>query len=568
MYKINKCYLKKMQTDKVRRRALNEGDFGIWEWNINTNELFLSKKVKKILGYNFNFTENMIEFIINIAYEDDRVLAIKDLYAHINGDSPFYESTFRIKNKDEEIKWVLFKGSILENKTSHCSLLSGIIVDITENKLFKGYDSLTKLPNRIFFLEKLNNSIKTAKTYHKKGALIYINIDNFKNFNNNLGYYFGDMILILFSELIKMLLGYHCELGRLGGNEFGILVHEFEDVKEIEEICYKIHEYLKSPFEIMGDQIYVTASLGVTIFPDDSFDTYELLKFCNLAMYKSKCKGKNMHTFFDKQILETYLRKIQIEIELKNSINNNELYIFYQPQIDALSNEIIGVEALLRWNNNKLGNISPDEFIPIAENTGYIVQIGNWVLERVLRMVCLWKEKGYRLNTISVNISPIQMKKSNFKKGLLNACAKFNISPCLLELEITEGTLIEICKEEIEVLNELFESGIHIAIDDFGTGYSSLNYLINLPINTLKIDKLFIENIQNRKNKAVIKSIVDLSESLKFRVIAEGVETKEQMDLLIGLGCNLIQGYYISKPLPENELEELLKHRNVKKGVD
>ena len=257
-------------------------------------------------------------------------------------------------------------------------------------------------------------------------------------------------------------------------------------------------------------------------------------------------------------IPDLYSRKIEIKSRLYNSIINNELYICYQPQINALSNTVIGTEALLRWNNNKLGNVSPNEFIPIAENSGYIVKIGKWILDEALKTACMWKKKGYNFNTMSVNVSPIQLKESDFKDNILNTCAKHDISPSLLEIELTEGTLMDICKNEIEVLNELREIGVNIAIDDFGIGYSSFNYLINLPFNTLKIDKSLIDNIKSDKNKAVIKSIVCLSKSLKYKIIIEGVETKEQVDLLIDLECNIMQGYYFSKPLPENEIEKLL----------
>jgi diguanylate cyclase (GGDEF)-like protein/PAS domain S-box-containing protein len=557
-----KYNLKKIKNDKIYRRALNGGNYGVFEWNINKNEMFISEKIKEITGYKCNYIKNIAEFINTIAYKQDKLLAMKDLYDHIYGSLQFYQSTFRIRTENGEIRWVLLKGKIVKDKTGSCSFLSGVMADVTENKIFEGCDSLTKIPNRAFFFEKLNNSIKMTKVHNNKGALIYIDIDNFKTLNDTLGHHLGDMILKEFCQSIIALLGKHGELARLGGDEFVILIHKFSDAKEIEKIGNKILRYIKKPFEIMDNQIYITASLGVTIFPDDSSDMDELLKFCDFAMYKSKHKGRNMCTFFDKQISEAYFRKIQIECELKNSIINNELYIFYQPQIDALSSEVIGIEALLRWNSSKLGNVSPAEFIPIAENTGYITQIGNWVLDKVVDRISTWKKKGYKFNTISVNISPIQIKRDDFKDNILNICAKYNIPPSILEIEITEGTLMEIGKDKIEILNQLIQRGVNIAIDDFGTGYSSLNYLIALPVNTLKIDKSFIENIENYKNKAVIKSIVNLSEHLKYKIITEGVETKEQLDLVTGLGCNIIQGYYFSKPLPESEIENLLKSQS------
>jgi EAL domain-containing protein (putative c-di-GMP-specific phosphodiesterase class I) len=257
-------------------------------------------------------------------------------------------------------------------------------------------------------------------------------------------------------------------------------------------------------------------------------------------------------------ISDSYSRKIKIKSKLKNSIINNELYLCYQPQINTLLNTVIGVEALLRWNNNELGNISPSEFIPIAEHSGYIVDIGNWVLDEALKTACIWKQKGYKFNAMSINVSPIQLKLSDFKENLLNTCAKYDISPFLLEIEITEGTLMDIGEDKIKVFNELRENGVSIALDDFGTGYSSFKYLINLPFNILKIDKSLIDNIESDKNKAVIKSIVCLSKSLKYKIIVEGVETKEQVDLLLDLGCNIIQGYYYSKPLSAENFEKYI----------
>lgn len=559
MYKEDKYKLAKMKVDNIHTYALNMGNFGVCKWNINKRKMFISEK---ITGYESKSIKSLTEFINSVAYEKDKMIAIQDLYDYINGFSAFYQSSFRIKTKYGKIKWVLFTGKIFEDETENSTILWTLMYDITNVKLYERCDGLTGLSNRKFFLIKLYNSVKMSLTHKKKGALIYIDIDNFKSINRNFGYHVGDCILKAFAQSITTLLGEHGELFRIEGDEFVILIYEFKDIKEIEEVCYKIREYLKEPFEIMDNEIFIGISLGVAVFPDDSSDPDELLKFCNLAMYKSKRKGKSVCTFFDRQKSQSYFRKILIESELKNSIINNELDVFYQPQIDVLSNEVIGVEALLRWNNSKLGNVSPTEFIPMAEDNGYIVQIGNWVLNRVISTACMWKEKGYKFNVISVNVSPVQLKTSNFKKNILDICAKYNVAPSLLEIEITERTLVEIDGDKLELLNELMENGVSIAIDDFGTGYSSLNYLVNLPVNTIKIDKSFVSNIHNDKNKAVISSIVNLSKYLKYKVITEGVETREQVDVLISLGCSLIQGYYFSKPLQENQIEDLLKHEN------
>ena len=431
-----------------------------------------------------------------------------------------------------------------------------------QGRLIAKYDILTKLPNSVYFFEKLNNTLEKIKINNKKGAVIYIDIDDYKVINNNWGYCLGDSILKLFSELINRCIGECSELTRLNGDEFAILVHEFDNIRQIEEICNEIYKNLKKPLKIMDDKVHISVSMGISIFPDNSINADELLRFCNFAMHKSKHEGKSTYTVFNNEALDTYYREALIKSELKSVINKQELDIFYQPQINSLNNNIVGMEALLRWNNDKLGRVSPAEFIPIAENTGDIIKIGDWVIDKVLRQAFIWRNKGYKFDTISVNISPIQMRKIDFKDNLLNSCAKYNIPPNFFEIEITECTLIDICKEKIEVLNELMESGINIAIDDFGTGYSSLSYLINIPINTLKIDKTFIDNIKNYKSKALIKSIVELSKDLKYKIITEGVETKDQINLLADLGCNIIQGFYFSKPLPMHEMELLLENNS------
>ncbi|MFW2486940.1 putative bifunctional diguanylate cyclase/phosphodiesterase [Clostridium chromiireducens] len=435
-------------------------------------------------------------------------------------------------------------------------------VEIKYINMLNKYDVLTKLPNSMYFFEKLNLALEKNKINHKKGAVIYIDIDNCKVINDNWGYNVGDAILKLFSELLYNCIGKESDLARLNGDEFAIIVYEYNSELEIENLCRRIYRELKKPFKILNEKIQITVSMGIAIFPNNSLNADELLKFCDFAMYKSKNMGKSTYTFFSNETLDSYYREVLIKNELENAINKGELDIFYQPQINIVSNEIIGIEALLRWNSKKLGSVSPAEFIPIAEETGYIIKIGDWVIDKALEQASKWREKGYKFNNISVNISPIQMREIDFKDTLLNYCFKHNIHPNLFEIEITEGTLIDVCKERVQVLDELMNSGVNIAIDDFGTGYSSLSYLVDIPINTLKIDKTFIDNIENYKNKVLIKNIVNLSKDLKYKIITEGVETREQMKLLSELGCNIFQGFYFSKPLPCQQMEVLLKNHN------
>lgn len=558
MDKLKKYYSPKIECDEICRRALNGADYGIWEWNIDTGKIFISEKIKKIVGNDLLGIRTMYEFIDNIAYGKDKALVIKELYEYINGNEPLYQSAFRLKNKNSA--WVLIKGKISKSEYECCRLFSGIISEISENKLSKNWDEITKIPNKAFFLKKIEYSLNIAKLHNGRVAIIYININNFKSLNTIFGYNIGNIILMLFSQsIIRILDKYkYSELGKIGEDEFAILVSKFNTIKDVKKICNKIHRCFEDPFKIMNYKVYIEVNIGISIFPEHGSEGYELLKYCYFAMNNSKEKGKNPYAFFDKQVFDIYCRRISIENELRNSIFNNELEIYYQPQVDILSNKIIGVEALLRWNNKKLGRVSPEEFIPIMEKNGYIIEIGNWVLDKVIFTIHKWKEKGIQLGNVAVNISPVQLKRSDFKNKVLAFCTKYDISPSLLELEITEGTLLEMCDNSTKVFNQLVESNINIALDDFGTRYSSLSYLVSLPVSTLKIDKLFVDNIQYEKNKILIRSIVDLSKSLNCKIIVEGVETKEQVDILNNLGCNIIQGYYFSKPLLQKELEDLL----------
>lgn len=566
IYKNNSKFLNYKKIYEKYKQALDGADAAIWEWNMDSNELFSSDKWEEIVGYNINEFENLFDFIQKAAIAEDKESAINDLNFCIEGKISSYQSKYRIVTKNGAIKWLSFRGKIIKDDSGEIKLISGSAKDITEEKYNEKkirkiayYDSLTGLPNRTLFLNNFKEVLKKSIPNSKSGALIFIDLDNFKSINDTLGHNYGDLLLKIFSQLLNICVKGYGQLFRLSGDEFIMLIEEFNSISNLKELCNDILNYCKSPFELNEKQVYITVSIGISIFPEDSFDENELLKYADLAMYKSKLNGKSNYTFFEKSINDAYLRKLSIEHELKSAITNNELYIVYQLQVDAVKNKIVGLEALLRWESSKFGSVSPVEFIPIAEQSGIIIEIGDWVLEKVCNKIYEWKQKEYKFNTISINISPVQIKESDFKNKIIKSCKENKISLKLLELEITEGTLMKLDKEKIEDLNELISKGIKISIDDFGTVYSSLNYLTVLPVNTLKIDKSFIDNIEDLKNKAVIDCILSLSKTLNYKVIAEGVETKEQLESLINSGCNIIQGYYFGKPVSESQIGILFK---------
>lgn len=558
---IKKCIICQNK-DQTYKDAVTSGDIGIWEWDIEDDSIFISDKCFDIMGTHFKEVKNLYDFIDTYVISQDKNIALNDLNYFLNGNRHNYRSEFRVIDKKGNNKWILIKGKSIKGDRK---IISGIMDDLSlrkrledEIKTLAYVDSLTELPNRNLFEYDFNLILEEYKNNNKKGALIFIDIDNFKQVNDIFGHDYGDILLKVFSQILNISIKNHGKAYRLSGDEFIILVNKFSSRKEIEDICESLLESFKEPFEIKDEQIYISASMGIAIFPDDSSDKNQLQKFIDLSMYYSKNTGKNRYTFFDEKIYDMYLRGILIEQELKNAIEKNEFYLMYQPQLDIKNNSIIGFEALIRWNNKKLGNVSPGEFIPLAEKNGEIVNIGAWVIKSVCKKIKELNSKGYKFGTMSVNVSPIQFKKVDLYDFLVDIFRESEIDPKLLEIEITEGTLIDLYKGNTEILNKLIEKGFRIAIDDFGTGYSSLNYLTMLPINTLKIDKSFIDNIDKEQNKAVIRCILELSRSLKYDVIAEGVEDREQKDILMSLGCRIIQGYYFSKPRFEDEIGELL----------
>lgn len=549
------------------KRAIDKAGIVVWEWNIKENELFFSDELTKIMQYDLNDVSNLLEFIGKFSIPKDRESAINDLNFFMEGRTFSYRSEFRIVTKKSEIKKISLKGNMIKDDDGEVLCLFGIINDITEEREKEKsfieivyYDQLTDLPNRAMFLMDIKNIICNTIQLDQKGALIFIDIDNFKSINDTLGHDHGDLMLKIFSQLLKICVKDYGKLYRLGGDEFIILIDKFDSLEIIEELCDNILNYCQKPFELNEKQLYITTSIGVSIFPQDSIDMNDLLKFADLAMYESKARGKNTYTFFEQALNKAYTRKILIENELKNCLRNNELSIVYQPQINSINGKIVAFEALLRWNSKKLGFISPTEFIPLAEKNGMIVDIGDWVLNKVCKKICEYRQKKYKFNNIAINVSPIQIKEDDFKDKIIRACNEYEVPLNLLEIEITERTLIELNDEKINDLEELIRKEISISIDDFGTGYSSLSYLTMLPINTLKIDKSFIDKIEEEKNRAVIECIIRLSKILKYKVIAEGVEIKKQLEMLTTLGCNIIQGYYFSKPVSEEELEVMLKN--------
>ncbi len=421
------------------------------------------------------------------------------------------------------------------------------------------FDPLTGLANRHQFKEDLKTSLKNAKENNTNVAMLFLDLDNFKIVNDTLGHAMGDKVLIATSSRLKSLINGDHSIARLGGDEFVIIMNEVKDTSEVEVLSNKIIKLLEEPFSFDEQEMFIGTSIGISLYPDDDTCSDTLLSYADTAMYKAKEKGKNNYQFFTSKMHEKILYRHDVETKLHHAIENNEFYLLYQPKIDVTTQKVIGAEALLRWKQKDLGDVSPADFIPIAEESSLINHIGKWVITQVCHDISYLKETFNNDLCISLNVSSSQLLHQNLPQIIQDNLEKNEIKSCSLELEFTENMLIEQAQKSLLILETLEKQGVKLSIDDFGTGFSSLSYLKTLPIHALKIDKSFICDTPHHKGDcAITKSIISLANNLNLDVIAEGVENPEQLKFLQENGCSIIQGFYFSKPLDINAFTAFL----------
>lgn len=458
----------------------------------------------------------------------------------------------------------------------------GLVRDISERKRTEEQirrlaycDSLTGIPNRQAFLETLERELLRSKEHDKKFAVLFMDLDAFKRINDTLGHDVGDHLLKVVSERLRetirpsdlVLRAEHefeasfggSNLARLGGDEFTILIPDLERVEDALNVAHRVKEAMRRPFMIEAHEIFVTASIGISLYPEDGEDCNSLLKYADTAMYHAKNCGKNNAKLYSSSLTMEIMSHVKMEVGLRKALQNNELYLLYQPQIDVPSTQIVGVEALIRWRHPERGIISPTEFIPLAEETGLIVPIGEWVLRTACNQAKAWQNDGGRAIRMAVNLSAKQFKDENLMQIVLSALADTGLDARLLELELTEGTLMDDARATMVTLEQLRGIGVYLSIDDFGTGYSSMNYLKRFDVRALKIDKSFIAGLpQDTENAAITRAIIAMAHGLKMVVVAEGVETDEQLLMLEEYGCDMAQGYFLGHPSPHDTITAML----------
>ncbi len=429
------------------------------------------------------------------------------------------------------------------------------------------YDTVTDLPNRTLFEDRLTQAVAIARSSGQTLGVLFISVDQFKKVNDTLGHVPGDGLLREFAERLKRCITETDTVARFGSDEFALLQTQIDGTKDVVETIGSLSQVLKFSFDLKGQELFATASVGVSLYPFDGQDSQTLLKNAAAALYKAKTLGGANYQFYTADIHAMASRRLALETNLRRAIHNEEFMIHYQPRVSVDSLQISGVEALVRWQHPQLGLISPGEFIPLAEDTGLIVPIGEWVLRNACLQNRRWQDQGFSPIHVAVNISARQFHEQDVTETVIRILDESGLAPEYLDLELTESSIMKNADSAADVLNRLKEMGVNIAIDDFGTGYSSLASLKRLPIDALKIDQSFVRDVTtDPDDAALVMAIITLAHNLRLKVIAEGVETEEQLSFLHLLRCDEIQGYVFSKPLPAEAIVSLLESNSDKQG--
>lgn len=555
---------KKMLQEKDERHNLvvEASNIGIWDWDATTKKSYYSDKWYDIHEVSKQEYKGKERDWINFILPADRKNSRFPFEEILENRASRYEGEYCIRTSEGKIKWIYAVGKGLYDKDNKLVRIAGAHSDITkmkesERKIKKlaYFDSLTGLPNRSQISEKLNTI--TAET-KENIALIFIDLDSFKLINDSYGHTIGDKVLIEISKRLTPICADKMLLSRLGSDEFAILIWNYESEDTLAEFVENLIRHLEYTFVVNDYNISLSANIGIALYTQDAIGFDELLKNADTAAYKASEKKCN-YLYYDNGMNDAIIERLNLRNSLKTAIDNNEFLLYYQPQFLSIDKKIMGFEALVRWKSETLGMVSPSKFIPAAEEFKLIIPLGEWVLEEAIKFIKRLNQQRKTDLIMSVNISVVQLIQSNFAETVLRLIETYEISPESLELEITESTMMESVDSALDNIMLLRSRGVRFALDDFGTGYSSLNYLTKIPINTLKIDKSFIDNIGQIKEKSlIIHSIIEIGHKLGLSIVAEGVETEAQLDYLVTRNCERIQGFIFSKPLPEEEILRLL----------
>ncbi|MBN1146858.1 MAG: EAL domain-containing protein [Anaerolineales bacterium] len=557
--------------------AIQGANDGIWDWDLRTNRVYYSPRWKYMLGYEETEIGDQSDEWLERVHPEDIENVITALSAHIKGVSAHFESQHRMQRKDGAYIWTKVRGLAVRDKQGGAYRMAGSQSDITlqknteEQLLYDAFhDTLTGLPNRALFLDRLERAVEHVKRYPDyRFGVLFLDLDRFKVVNDSLGHTFGDQLLIDIAKKIGSCLRGDDSVARIGGDEFVILLAQLSHISDALAISERIQHSLQSPIELGNQTVVITASIGI-VMSDLNYDTPEdVLRDADIAMYHAKMLGKACHAIFEPSMRKRVILRMGLESDLRQVLESekriqDDFKVVYQPILSLPTGKIVGFEALLRWFHPERGLIMPKEFIPIAEETGLIHLLGLWVLREACKQVSIWQAQNHGTEnvppvSVNVNISGKQLDRLELVNYIEGIIREFAIPPSSLNLEITESLLLESKEPICSELQRIRNLGVNLQVDDFGEGYSSFRYLQNLPVNSLKIDSAYIQRLgTGGSNSEIVRSIVGLAKSLGMSVIAEGVETESQIQLLKELGCPFVQGFYFSEPVSGEKAGELL----------
>ncbi len=541
---------------------------GLWDWSLSANVMYFSARWKAMLGYQEGEIGDRPEEWFDRIHDADRERVKKEIAAHQEGLTPHFESEHRVLHKDESFRWMLSRGVAIHDVSGNVLRMAGSQTDITEGKVS---DPLTGLPNRLLFIDRVGRLVEHRKRHENHlFAVLFLDLDGFKMINDSLGHLIGDQLLLgVASRLEKCLrstdtvarLGETFTVARLGGDEFTVLLDDIKDPSDAKRAADRLMKALASPFLLGGKEVFTSVSIGIALSTSAYENPEDILRDADTAMYRAKSLGKARYEVFDADMRAGVMARLQLETDLRRALERGEFQNFYQPIVALDSGEIAGFEALSRWQHPTRGLLGPNEFIPVAEETGLIRELGWWNLREACRQISEWRAGSLanRHLTISVNLSAKQFLQPNLVEDIRKLLNELALPPEALKLEITESTVMTDPTGAVEMLQQIKSLGIRLAIDDFGTGYSSLSYLHRFPLDTLKIDRSFVSGMgDDGEGMEIARTILPMANSLRLDVVAEGVETIQQVALLQKLQCKYGQGYYFSRPLSAEGTAALL----------
>jgi diguanylate cyclase (GGDEF)-like protein/PAS domain S-box-containing protein len=540
---------------------------GLWDWNVPANAVYFSPRWKSMLGYQESEIGDKPEEWFDRIHDADRQRVNEEVAAHQKGLVPQFESEHRVLHKDGSFRWMLCRGLAVQNGSGKTLRMVGWQTDITEGKVS---DPLTGLPNRLLFTDRVGRLIKHAKRRKDYSfAVLFLDLDGFKMINDSLGHLVGDQLLVgVATRLEKCLratdtvarLGEGFVVARMGGDEFTVLLDDLKDPGDAKQAAERLMKSVTAPFMLGGREVFTSLSIGIALSNPSYEQAEDILRDADTAMYRAKSRGKARYEIFDADMRASVVARLQLEMDLRRALEHEEFHNVYQPIVSLAAGQIVGFEALLRWQHPTRGQLGPEEFIVVAEETGLIRDLGWWNLREACRQMTEWRAdyNAYSELTMSVNLSPKQFLQANLVEDIGSLLRELKLPPQSLKLELTESTVMGDPSAAVEMLQQIKSLGISLAIDDFGTGYSSLSYLHRFPLDTLKIDRSFISSIGNGQDTEIARTILPMALNLHLDVVAEGVETIEQLVLLKKLQCKYGQGYYFSKPLSAEEAGLLL----------